>query len=164
MPNETSYSHNFMAQQQTHQWDVPFGIPKSVGSLHLVFPFIFHYVFLIHAAKPYWCVNFSNKHFPWAVYLDATTSVLKHLHYSRGIGQEQIQYFECRMQAKSGHGSIDYIHSLVAVILSLSLQPHLDKLNVYHAPFWWGFKSCSMQSGNYMTTVEAGSPLIQKSP
>ena len=32
---------------------------------------------------------FSNQHFPWAVYLDATTSILKHLHHSRDIGQVQ---------------------------------------------------------------------------
>ena len=51
---------------------------------------------LLHAGKPHRCVKFSNQDFPLAVYLDATTSILKCLHYSRGIGQVKI---ECKIQA-----------------------------------------------------------------
>ena len=62
--------------------------------------------FSVHAAKPYWCV---------AVYLDATASILKRLYYySRGIGQVQVRYFECKTRVKycwSGHGSIDIMRS-----------------------------------------------------
>ena len=55
----------------------------------------------LFAAKPYQCVSFSNQHFPWAVYLDTMKSILKRLHYSKGIGQVQVQYFECKIQAKA---------------------------------------------------------------
>ena len=74
---------------------------------------------------------FSNQHFPWAVYLD-TTSILKLLCYSRGIGQVQIWYFECKLHGRGWQHR--YIRGLVAVILSLSLQPHFDgsKLNFCH--------------------------------
>jgi len=44
-------------------------------------------------------ISMCYQHFPWTVYLDATTSILKHLHYSRGIGQVQIWYFECKIRA-----------------------------------------------------------------
>jgi len=34
---------HFTPQKQTHQWDVPFGVPPtSEGPLHFVVPFIFH--------------------------------------------------------------------------------------------------------------------------
>ena len=70
------------------------------GALHLIILFIFHQTLLIHAAKPYQHVNFSNQHFCWAVYPDTTTSILKCLCYSRGIGKVQIRYFKCNIQAK----------------------------------------------------------------
>ena len=38
------------------------------------------------SSKSYQCVNFSNQDFPRAVHLNSTTSNLKHLCYSRGIG------------------------------------------------------------------------------
>ena len=33
-----------MPQQQTYQWDVPFGVLTSVHPVHLVFPFIFNQI------------------------------------------------------------------------------------------------------------------------
>jgi len=64
---------------------------------------------ILHAVKPYQCVNFSNEHFLWAVSEESSTfpscagggtkffeqcistSILKCLRYSRGIGQVQIR-------------------------------------------------------------------------
>jgi len=131
----------------------------SVGSLCLVVPFIFYYTLLyLHAAKPYRSVSFSNQYLPWAVYLDTTTSILKRLLYSRGIGQVQVWYFECKMRVKRSlkwAWQQRYICGLVAVIFSLSVQLHFGrlnmKLNICHAPFWWGFNSCSMQSQTELT-------------
>jgi len=40
------YSHRHITEQ-THQWDVPFGVPTSEGPLHLVVPFIFRYFFFM---------------------------------------------------------------------------------------------------------------------
>ena len=98
-------------------------------------------ILLLCAAKPYQCLNFSNQHFPSAVYLDATTSVLKCSRYSRGIRQLQMQYFKCKIQANSGHGRIDiYMAWWMAVILSFSLQRHFDRLNVKLNAFWRGLK------------------------
>jgi len=56
--------------------------------------------------------------FPWAVYLNAITSILKHLHYFRDVGQVQIRYLEW---AKS---SID-IHGLVEVFCPWVFSPIL---------------------------------------
>jgi len=69
--------------------------------------------FLLHAAKPYQCVNFSNQHFPLAVYLDATTSILKYLCYSRGTGQVHMRYFECKISVLKWVWQDRYIRSLV---------------------------------------------------
>jgi len=53
------------------------------------------------------------------IYVDATTSILKHLcHYSRRIGEVQIRYFKCKIQAKS--------------VLKWVWQ---DRKNIYMA--WW---------------------------
>jgi len=57
--------------------------------------------------------------------VDATTSILKHLCYCRGIGQLQVRYFECKIERKahwSGRGRIDiYTTWWMAVILSFNL-------------------------------------------
>ena len=87
-----------------------------VGPLCLVVSFIFHQAVLLHAAKLYRCINFSNQHFSQAVYLDATTSILQRLHYSRSIGQVQIWYSECKIRVKSvwkWAWQDRYIHSLL---------------------------------------------------
>ena len=54
-----------MPQQQTHWWDVLFGVPMSVCPVCLVFPFIFNQVghLLLQALKPYRGVNFPYQHF-----------------------------------------------------------------------------------------------------
>jgi len=44
-PQEALYSHNFMAQQQTHQLEVPFGVLTGVGPLHF-FPACFSCMFI----------------------------------------------------------------------------------------------------------------------
>ena len=62
-----------MPQYQTHQWDVPFGVPTSIGPLHLSFSFIFNQAacLLLHSMKPYQGINFPYQHFLSAAYLDA---------------------------------------------------------------------------------------------
>jgi len=55
------------AQQQIHQWDMPFRVPMSVWPLRLVFPF-----YLLHAMNPYQGIDFLNQHF-LSAYLDAAT-------------------------------------------------------------------------------------------
>ena len=99
----------------------------------------------------HWCDNFSNQHFPQTVYLGTTASIScatlevleKHIY---------ILYFHCKIQAKLKWA---WQHSMVAVILSLSLKPYFNglkmKLNICHAPFWRGLKLCSMQSQIFMT-------------
>ena len=64
-PNETANSYHFMPLQQTHQWDVPFGVPTSVCPVSLlVLPFIFNQVgCLLQASKPYQGINFPYQHF-----------------------------------------------------------------------------------------------------
>ena len=49
-----------------------FGVPTSVGPHCLIVPFVFHKSLLLHhhAAKLYWRVDFSNRHFPWAVLIE----------------------------------------------------------------------------------------------
>jgi len=46
-------------------------------------------------------VLISNQYFSWAVYLDTPKS---RLHYSRGIGQVKIQYFQCKV------GMAEYVY------------------------------------------------------
>ena len=63
-----------------------FQTSEGCGPLRLVVSFIFHQaLLLLHAAKPYRCVNFSNQYF--RIWTPCTTSILKRLQYSRGIGQ-----------------------------------------------------------------------------
>jgi len=77
------------------------------------------------------------------LYLDATTSILKHLHYSGGIGQVQVQYFECKIQAKSAlkwAWQYRYIRDLVdgshfVLQSSASFRHNIKRLP---HPFWWG--------------------------
>ena len=106
----------------------------------------------LHAAKPYQCVNFSNQHWSWAVYLDATTSILKRLCYSRGIGQVQVRYFECKMRVKR---SLKWVwqhqytwptccHFVLESSASFWLIKHGTKR--MPCPFWQGFKSMNCGS------------------
>ena len=43
-PKRVVNGHHFTPQQQTHWWDVPFGVLMGVRPVHLVFPFIFNQV------------------------------------------------------------------------------------------------------------------------
>ena len=62
--------HHFTPQQQTQQWDVPFGI---LTSLCLVFSYIFNQAAcLLHPMKPYHGNDFPYQHFLSAAYLDVT--------------------------------------------------------------------------------------------
>ena len=109
-----------------------FGVPTSVGPLHLVVSFIF-YQALLHAAKPYWCINFPIK---------LTLSSASRCHninfkaLALGIGQVQIQYFECNIRVKSMLKWIDiYVAWWMAVNLSFSLIL-TDKIKHLPCPFW----------------------------
>ena len=55
------HGHHFTPQQQTHRWDVPFGVPMSARPVHLVFLFIFNH--LLQASKPYRGITFPYQHF-----------------------------------------------------------------------------------------------------
>ena len=75
------------------------------------------------------CVNFYNQHFRRAVYLDATTSILKRLRYSRGNGQVQIcNTLSTRYEQKacwSGRGRVD-IYATWPVDTDTSYVVHQD--------------------------------------
>jgi len=115
----------------------------------------------LHAAKPYPCVNYSNQHFPWAVYLEATISILKWLCYSRDIGQVRIRCFECKIWAKimlKWAWEDRYIFGLVdGSHFSFSLEPHVNRWN-NRALFG------KVSNQGLANLCEADSPLLQQSP
>ena len=122
----------------------------------------------LQAAKPYQCIILANQHFPLAAYLDAT-HYLKHLRHSRGTGQEQIQYFEGKIQEKKNikvgmAGSIDNTRSLVVAILQFESSASFQQIKTSATSLLRAFKLHSMQSRIYMTPIEADSLLIQQSP
>ena len=135
----------------------------SVGPLCLVIPYIFHQA--LHAAKPYRCVNFSNQHFPQAVLLYATTLVLKCLRYSRGIGQVQIRYLECKIQAKSAlkwAWQDRYILRLVDCSHFVLQLRFYGQNKMSATPLLARFQI--QDSRIYILAVQADSSLIQQSP
>ena len=157
-------SHHFTPQHQTHQRDVPFGVPTSVGRTSLPH-YSFYLPLFLHTTKPYQCVNFSNHYF----IVGTTTSILKCLCYFRGIGQVQIRYYWVQNTSEKliEVGVAAYICGLVSVFVlesSASFWQIKNDINFCHTPLWHGFISCSMQSQIYVTAVEADSPLIQQSP
>jgi len=124
-----------MVQQQTHQWGAFWGSWHVWG--------LCTSLFLLSSIRLYFF--FMQQNHPWAMYLDAITTLLKCLHYSRSIGQVQIWYFECKIWAKCTLNWLwqdRYIHGLVDgshFVLQSSASFRQMKLNICHAPFWhWG--------------------------
>ena len=94
-------------------------------------------LFFFISMQQYWCINFSNQHFPWAVDLNAITSILKHLHYSRGIGQA---IFQVQDTSEKWVWQLGYVQSFRLKVFGLFQQikngiKHLHALD---------FKLCSI--------------------
>jgi len=92
-----------------------------------------------------------NQHFPWTVYLDATTSILKCLCYSRGIGQVQIRYFSsARYKRKCIEMGTGWIYMWLGGCLQLFCpsvfglvlmdEILMDEIKRLPRLFWQGFK------------------------
>jgi len=130
---------------------VPFGVLTrvltSVGPLRLVVPFIFHYArlfFFFFMQRN----NIDVLIFPINTFLEQCIwtpqhQFLKCLCYSRGIWTSTDMMIRVQDTSKKLGVTAGYIHGLVAIILSLSLQPHFDrlkmKLNISHVPLMGRF-------------------------
>jgi len=86
-PRARVHSHHFTPQQQTQQWDVPFGIPMSEGPLHLIGSF---YLPLGSSSSCSKTIPMFQLTLSLSSVSECTTSILKCFHYYRGIGQVQI--------------------------------------------------------------------------
>ena len=92
--------------------------------------------FLLHAAKPYRCVKFSNQHFPWAMYLDATTSIFACATQEVWTSADRIMWMQDRAWWQSFFpASFQQIETEVCHVplLVVSFQRLPCPL------FWWGF-------------------------
>ena len=91
------------------------------------------------------------------------------MRYSRGIGQLQILYLECKLRAKSSlkcMGMAAWIYtrpggSHFVLESSASFQWIENEHKICHTPFL-NHAACNRE--NYVIAVKADSPLVQQSP